>query len=128
MPEEEERRPRRNDGNQRNERPSGGRPVYRDGASRAGSGDRAPRREGGYNRDGGAPRREGGYNNRDGAPRREGGYNRDSAPRREGGYNGDGGAPRREGGYNRDGGPPRREGGYNSRDDAPLTGDGYNRD
>ena len=140
MPEEEERRPRRNDDrNQRNERPSGGRPVYRDGASRFG--DRGPRREGGYNRDGGAPRREGGYNrdsaprreggynNRDGAaPRREGGYNRDGgAPRREGGYNNRDGAPRREGGYNRDGGP-RREGGYNNRDGAPRREGGYNRD
>ncbi|WP_292794651.1 hypothetical protein, partial [Microbacterium sp. UBA6633] len=100
----------------------------------------APRREGGYNRDGGAPRREGGYNNRDSAPRRdggynrdsaprrEGGYNRDSAPRREGGYNRDGGAPRREGGYNRDGGAPRREGGYNRDGGAPRREGGYNRD
>ncbi|MER7527365.1 primosomal protein, partial [Microbacterium oxydans] len=89
----------------------------------------APRREGGYNRDGGAPRREGGYNRDGGAPRREGGYNRDGgAPRREGGYNRDGGAPRREGGYNRDGGAPRREGGYNRDGGAPRRDGGYNRE
>ncbi|MGV2900072.1 primosomal protein [Microbacterium sp. AGC62] len=130
MPEEEERRPRRNDDSgSRGNRASGGRP----GNSRDGA---APRREGGgYNRDGGAPRREGGGYNRDGAaPRREGGgYNRDGgAPRREGGgYNRDGAAPRREGGgYNRDGGAPRREGGGYNRDGAAprREGGGYNRD
>ncbi|WP_297564121.1 hypothetical protein, partial [Microbacterium sp.] len=87
------------------------------------------RREGGYNRDGGAPRREGGYNRDGGAPRREGGYNRDGgAPRREGGYNRDGASPRREGGYNRDGGAPRREGGYSRDGAAPRREGGYNRD
>ncbi|MFJ6530916.1 primosomal protein [Microbacterium sp. NPDC091662] len=157
MPEEEERRPRRNDDSgSRGNRASGGRPSNsRDGAAprregrynRDGGAPRrdgaAPRREGGYNRDGGAPRREGGYNRDGGAPRREGGYNRDggaprrdgAAPRREGGYNRDGGAPRREGGYNRDGGAPRRdggaprrEGGYNRDGGAPRREGGYNRD
>ncbi|MFJ4252165.1 primosomal protein [Microbacterium sp. NPDC090003] len=134
MPEDDQRRPRRdNDRGARNERPSGGRPNYREGGQRREGGYNrdggAPRREGGYSRDGGAPRREGGYSRdggaprRDGAPRREGGYSRDGgAPRREGGYSRDGGAPRREGGYNRDGGAPRREGG------APRREGGYNRD
>ena len=123
MPEEEQRRPRRNDDSgSRGSRPSGGR-SDRDGRSSA------PRREGGsYGRDGGAPRREGGYN-RDGGQRREGGYSRDGgAPRREGGYSRDGAAQRREGGYNRDGGAPRREGGYNRDGGAPRREGGYNRD
>ncbi|WP_256934493.1 hypothetical protein [Microbacterium sp. BF1] len=123
MPEEEERRPRRNDDSgSRGNRASGG----RSGNSRDAA---APRREGGgYNRDGAAPRREGGYNRDGAAPRREGGYNRDgAAPRREGGYNRDGAAPRREGGYNRDGAAPRREGGYN-RDGAAPRRDGGDRD
>jgi len=153
MPEEEERRPRRNDDRgPRRDRASGPRSDQprRDGG--------APRREGGYSRDGGAPRREGGYSRDGGAPRREGGYNRDGAPRREGGYSRDGGAPRRdggqrreggsnrdggqrreggynrdggqrrEGGSNRDGGAPRREGGYNRDGGAPRREGGYNRD
>ena len=134
MPEEEERRPRRNDdrgprrdraSGPRSDQPrrDGGAPRREGGYNRGG----APRREGGYNRDGGQ-RREGGYNRDGGAPRREGGYNRDGGQRREGGYNRDGGAPRREGGYNRDGGAPRREAGYNRDGGAPRREGGYNRD
>ncbi|KJL27477.1 primosomal protein [Microbacterium oxydans] len=149
MPEEEERRPRRNDDNgPRGNRASGGRPTNgrdnnRDSAPRREGGgysrDSAPRREGGYNRDNNrdsAPRREGGGYSRDSAPRREGGgynrdNNRDSAPRREGGGYSRDSAPRREGGgYNRDNNrdsAPRREGGYD-RDSAPRREGGYNRD
>ena len=136
MPEEEQRRPRRNDDSgSRGSRPSGGR-SDRDGRSSAprreggsyGRDGGAPRREGGYNRDGGQ-RREGGYSRDGGAPRREGGYSRDgAAQRREGGYSRDGGAPRREGGYSRDGAAQRREGGYNRDGGAPRREGGYNRD
>ena len=91
MPEEEERRPRRNDDRgQRGSRPSGG------GRSAGDRGSASQGRQSGYDRDGSAPRRDGG------APRREGGYNRDGgAPRR------DGGGTRRDGGYKREGGESR---------------------
>lgn len=86
MPNEDERRPRRDDSSHARRDDRQGRPPRTDRSA-------SPSRDGAPRRDGAAPRREGGYQKRDGAaPRREGGYQKrdGAAPRR------DGGAPRRD--------------------------------
>lgn len=102
MPNEDERRPRRDDDS--NSRQG----DRKSGASRP---DRSPS----SGRSSGAPRRDGAAPRRDsGAPRRDG-----AAPRRDG--------DRREGGYQkRDGAPPLRDGGY-TRDSRPQRDGGSNR-
>lgn len=109
MPNEDERRPRREDDSNPRQGDRQGRPARTDRPTSSGRSSGAPRR------DGAAPRRDGGYQKRDGAtPRRDG-------DRRDGGYQKrDGAAPRR------DGAAPRRDGG-SGRDSRPQRDAGANR-
>ena len=92
MPNEDERRPRRDDDSSSRRGERQGRPPRTERPASSGRSSGAPRRDGAAPRRDG-DRREGGYQKREGAAprrdgdRRKGGYSRDSRPQRDGGTN-----------------------------------------